>query len=248
MPFCPQCGVDNPAAARYCDQCGAMLIPVASPVASAPAAPVAAPLVNASVVCSQCGTPAIPGEAFCDTCGSPIGAPARPVAAIPTPPSSTGVPNQVSYPPPQPSAPPAPSYTPAPKATHLTSPTPAAQPAAPYVPPAPARLTLSPGRLVVVATGAILMLPNLAQAVIGRADPVSKFFPDIDLTPYGALDNGVGRKHVRLFMSSGRIMAEDLDSTNGTQVNGQKLPPRQPRALAAGDTIVIGRLALRYQE
>lgn len=27
MPFCPQCGVDNPAGARYCDQCGAMLIP-----------------------------------------------------------------------------------------------------------------------------------------------------------------------------------------------------------------------------
>ncbi|HRC76531.1 MAG TPA: zinc ribbon domain-containing protein, partial [Kouleothrix sp.] len=35
MPFCPQCGVDNPASARFCDQCGAALIPV-------PAAPAAA--------------------------------------------------------------------------------------------------------------------------------------------------------------------------------------------------------------
>ena len=30
MPFCPQCGIDNPANARFCDQCGAALIPVAS--------------------------------------------------------------------------------------------------------------------------------------------------------------------------------------------------------------------------
>ena len=37
-PFCPQCGIDNPANARFCDQCGAALIPVA-PVAAPPPAP-----------------------------------------------------------------------------------------------------------------------------------------------------------------------------------------------------------------
>jgi hypothetical protein len=250
VPFCPQCGVDNPAAARYCDQCGAMLIPVTN---QAPATP-AAPLVNATPQCSQCGTPAIPGEAFCDTCGAPIGAPARPVAPIPAPPSSSGVPQQTNYPAPQPSIPATPGYTPAPPVGKLTAPpasyTPPPPTYTPPVAPAPtaARLTLSPARLVVVASGAILMLPNVAQAVVGRSDPVSKFFPDLDLTPYGALDHGVGRKHVRLFVSAGRVMAEDLDSTNGTKINGQVVPARQPRTLAVGDTIEIGRLAVRYQE
>jgi pSer/pThr/pTyr-binding forkhead associated (FHA) protein len=99
-----------------------------------------------------------------------------------------------------------------------------------------------------VATGALLTLPNAAQAVVGRADPVSQFYPEIDLNPHGALDNGVGRKHARLFVLSGRVMVEDLDSTNGTQVNGQRLPARQPRVLSNGDTLTIGKLALRFQE
>jgi hypothetical protein len=37
MPYCPQCGIDNPATARYCDQCGAALIPVTA--AAAPTSP-----------------------------------------------------------------------------------------------------------------------------------------------------------------------------------------------------------------
>ncbi len=57
------------------------------------------------------------------------------------------------------------------------------------------------------------------QAIVGRADAVSKFYPDLDLTPHGALDNGVGRKHLRLFVQGGQIMAEDQDSTNRTIIN-----------------------------
>jgi pSer/pThr/pTyr-binding forkhead associated (FHA) protein len=43
-------------------------------------------------------------------------------------------------------------------------------------------------------------------------------------------------------------MAEDMDSTNGTLVNGQKLAPRQPHPLHDGDTIQLGKLILRYSE
>ncbi|MDZ4719442.1 MAG: zinc ribbon domain-containing protein [Roseiflexaceae bacterium] len=238
MSFCPQCGVDNPPAARYCDQCGAMLIPVAgsavTPVQPAPA------LVSSAPVCAQCGTPATLGEAFCDNCGAPLSAPARPIAPVPTSPSSAGVPRQPTYPPPQPVAPPPPSYTP--PAPSYTPPPPS------YTPPVMARSALAPARLVVVATGAVLALPAATQATIGRADPVSQFFPEIDLNPHGALDNGVGRKHARLFVLSGQVMVEDLDSTNGTQINGQRLPARQPRTLTNGDTLVVGKLALRLQE
>lgn len=245
MPFCPQCGVDNPAAARYCDQCGAMLIPVAGAQQATP--PPAAPLVSNAPICPQCGTPAIPGEAFCDNCGAPIGAPQRPIAPVPTPPSSAGVPQQPVYPAPQSSqptgSPPVQRLTPPPPPAYTPPPTPA------YTPPASStRVALAPARLIALATGAVVALPAAAQAVIGRADPVSKFFPEIDLTPYGALDQGVGRRHARLFILGAQIMIEDLDSTNGTQINGQRIPPNQPRALANGDTLIIGKLALRFQE
>jgi hypothetical protein len=267
--FCPQCGVDNPANARFCDQCGAALIPVSAPTqpvpiatpAATPAAPMAptpaAPAVSAasgSVVCPQCGAAAIPGEAFCDNCGAPLNAPSRPVASAPVtpvsaPPYNAGVPPQPNYPPPQPSSfgnptpPPQPAYTP-PAPAYAPPPAPA------YVPPAysPPRTALAPARLTVASSGAALPLPNGTQAIVGRADQVSNFFPDVDLNPYNALDNGVGRRHARLFVQGGQVMLEDLDSTNGTTLNGQKLSARQPQPLRDGDQILIGKLLLRYSE
>ncbi|MBK9715406.1 MAG: zinc ribbon domain-containing protein [Kouleothrix sp.] len=270
-PYCPQCGVDNPANARFCDQCGAALIPVAAaptppspaaPTLSSPTAPIqpssaapAVPASSSSVMCPQCGASAIPGEAFCDNCGAPLNAPARPPAA-PAPTYSAGVPPQPTYPAPQPASitpPPAPAYTPpapayTPPAPAYTPPAPAYTPPQPaYTPPAP-RVTLAPSRLTVASSGATIALPAAAQAVIGRADPVSNFYPDIDLNPHGALEGGVGRRHARLSVQAGQLMIEDLDSTNGTVVNGQKLAARQSRPLSDGDQILIGKLLLRFQQ
>src|SRR5512138_1925489 len=106
MPFCPQCGIDNPANARFCDQCGAALIPVTQPAAPTVAAPqpaapmapaLAAPAVSSSsgaIICPQCGATAIPGEAFCDNCGAPLNAPIRPAGPPAVPAYSAGVPAQ----------------------------------------------------------------------------------------------------------------------------------------------------------
>jgi pSer/pThr/pTyr-binding forkhead associated (FHA) protein len=101
---------------------------------------------------------------------------------------------------------------------------------------------------VIVATGAVLPLPGALQAVVGRADPVSQFFPDVDMTPHGALDQGVGRRHARLFIATGQVMLEDLDSTNGTLLNGRRLAARQPEPLRDGDQITFGKMAVRYSE
>jgi len=247
VPFCPQCGVDNPDGARFCDQCGAMLVPVSKPAATpapvAPpvAAPAAAPATTSgAVVCPQCGTQALPGEAFCENCGAPLNAPSRPVAPVPAPPYSTTIPPQPSYSPPQPATPP--SYQ-APSAPVYTPPL-----APAYTPPPAARTNLAPARLVIAATGATLPLPAGLQAVVGRADPVSQFFPEIDMTPHGALDQGVGRRHARLFVSGGQAMVEDLDSTNGTLLNGQRLAPRQPQPLRDGDQLTFGKMVMRYSE
>lgn len=80
--------------------------------------------------------------------------------------------------------------------------------------------------------------------MIGREDAVSNHYPDIDLTPYGALNDGVGRRHARLFVSNGSLFIEDLDSTNGTVVNRQKLAPNQPQAVEAGAEIRLGKHVL----
>jgi pSer/pThr/pTyr-binding forkhead associated (FHA) protein len=148
---------------------------------------------------------------------------------------------------------PAPPPVPAPTLPHRHLPplpdTPGQQSTQPIPTPAPAppRAALAPSRLTVVANGAVLQLPNSTQAVVGRADPVSNVYPDVDLTPYGALEQGVGRRHLRLFVQGGQIMVEDMDSTNGTLLNGQRLAPLQPQPLRDGDQIQPGKLVLRFQ-
>lgn len=275
MPFCPQCGVDNPAAARYCDQCGAMLIPVNTPapipiapsIASAPSS--GATLMSSVTSCPQCGQQAIPGEAFCDNCGAALNAPMRPVVPISSVPGS-GIASSPSYPAPQSISPPVQSVSPpvqpvSPPVQRLTAPTvvppinPPAQFSTPvaapvssvppvYSAPPSIRSTLAPSKLMVAASGAIIVLPSAAQAIVGRADAVSQFFPDIDLTPHGALEQGVGRRHMRLFVSGAHVMIEDLESTNGTLINGQRLSAHQAQQLRNGDQITVGKLVLQYQE
>jgi pSer/pThr/pTyr-binding forkhead associated (FHA) protein len=84
--------------------------------------------------------------------------------------------------------------------------------------------------------------------LIGRADPVSGVFPDVDLSPY---DPGatVSRRHARIWRAEGRYWIEDLESVNGTLVNDRRLlPPRTPRALDNGDRVQIGEVVLVFQQ
>lgn len=260
MPFCSQCGIDNPPSARFCDQCGTVLVsiaptnpaisskPATPPAPVAPAAPInPAPVpqtiqsapISANVVCAQCGIPAIPGEAFCDNCGAPLGAPTSNNAAPAPAPYAGGIPAQPSYPAPQ-----AVSYTPPPVAP---APAPAPAPAAAPISSAPQYSSLSSAHLVLTSTKSRIDLPNTTQALIGRADPVSNFTPDIDLNAFGALQSGVGRRHARIFVQQGQFFIEDQDSTNGTLVNGQKLAPYKAQIVQSGDLVQFGTMVLRFQ-
>lgn len=51
-------------------------------------------------------------------------------------------------------------------------------------------------------------------------------------------DHEVSRKHARLVMQAGGYVLEDLGSTNGTYVNGQRL--MGPHVLRSGETVMLG--------
>ena len=58
-------------------------------------------------------------------------------------------------------------------------------------------------------------------------------------------DPGLSRTHIRFVRNGPRVQIEDLDSTNGTLVNGTRL--ETPHLLATGDRIQIGqRTVLRF--
>jgi pSer/pThr/pTyr-binding forkhead associated (FHA) protein len=65
---------------------------------------------------------------------------------------------------------------------------------------------------------------------------------DLDLAPYDALANGVSRLHARVTHENGTLYVEDLDSTNGTRINGFQLTTKQRYRLRDGDELEFGRV------
>lgn len=85
-----------------------------------------------------------------------------------------------------------------------------------------------------------LMIEPAQRLILGRGD--NAYQPDIDFTPYGALEKGVSRQHAALEISEDTLMLLDIGSANGTFLNGQRLLPKQPRVLRDGDEVRLGKL------
>jgi len=109
--------------------------------------------------------------------------------------------------------------------------------------------TGSEGASLVLAShdGSKLEIPAKEEVVVGREDPISEVFPDVDLTNLGGMDNGVSRKHAVIHRMGGDYTVEDLGSTNGTYINKKKIQPHAPQAIKAGDEIRFGKLSLKLQ-
>ena len=56
----------------------------------------------------------------------------------------------------------------------------------------------------------------------------------------------VSRQHALLMCDAAGVQLLDLESTNGTLVNGVQLPPDAPVRLADGDVVRIGQVIARY--
>jgi pSer/pThr/pTyr-binding forkhead associated (FHA) protein len=73
------------------------------------------------------------------------------------------------------------------------------------------------------------------STVIGRA-------PECDVV---LASSHVSRRHAEVSWDGGRYLIADLDSLNGTRVNGQSIDA--PRVLSSGDTIELADCTLRFQ-
>jgi len=56
----------------------------------------------------------------------------------------------------------------------------------------------------------------------------------------------VSRCHALLYMRAGHVVIMDLESANGTFVNGVQVQPDAPVCLADGDIIRLGQVSARY--
>jgi pSer/pThr/pTyr-binding forkhead associated (FHA) protein len=83
--------------------------------------------------------------------------------------------------------------------------------------------------------------------IVGRSDPQSNSYPDVDLGPYGGLDLGVSRRHFRLTRNGDQFYIEDLGSVNGTVINGQRIQAHALQPLRPGDRVLLGKMELVFE-
>jgi pSer/pThr/pTyr-binding forkhead associated (FHA) protein len=96
-----------------------------------------------------------------------------------------------------------------------------------------------------VATGQTLSLLGRDNYTLGRSVEGQAIVPDIDLDPFQAYDFGVSRIHAELRMDRDGVYVVDLDSANGTMINGRRVEPQTPVPVRHGDILQLGRLRLQ---
>jgi serine/threonine-protein kinase len=88
------------------------------------------------------------------------------------------------------------------------------------------------------------------ENLVGRRDPMSNIFPEIDLSRYDP-QTKISRRHARIWRDGDAFMIEDLGSSNGTILlaganDSIRLHPRQAYTLGNGDRLRVGDMTLHF--
>src|SRR5438105_7833118 len=103
--------------------------------------------------------------------------------------------------------------------------------------PSPDRLTL-----VFRTDDVHVFLSEGEEAILGRAHPSNKIQPNVDLARFGGISCGTSRLHASLRRKDHKWWIEDLGSSNGTWVNGERLAPFTPYLLKGSSQVLLANL------
>lgn len=104
-----------------------------------------------------------------------------------------------------------------------------------------------PERLLHAPSGMEFPLSNGSETTIGRKDPVTGIYPDIDLTP---VDNqrSVSRRHAKIYRRGSKyFFGEEIGTMNSTFLNGKRLETGIPSEIRQGDELRCGVVILRFE-
>jgi len=97
--------------------------------------------------------------------------------------------------------------------------------------------------LINLENGQPIAIQKEKSFILGRVSAeISLERPLVDLTPFSALELGISRVHVMIRQTKEGYEIMDLESSNGTWLENQRLIPKQPYPIESGDRIRIGRL------
>ena len=193
--------------------------------------------------CPTCGVENESNAAFCDQCGATLGS----AAPMPSGGTAQATPPQPQITPPPPAPPLQPRAQPASSVPPANiPPVPSVPPVQPSIPPPPESVAMPVVPCHLMIGGQSVPAPLKKQVVLGRADAATSWMPDVDLAPYGGTyEAGVSRTHAQ-FVWQGMWALEDLNSTNGTFLRGQRLFPGTRTPINNGEIFQIGKLEIRF--
>jgi hypothetical protein len=97
--------------------------------------------------------------------------------------------------------------------------------------------------LINLENGQPITMQDTKAFILGRfSSEIKTREPLVDLTELDALELGVSRVHVMIQKTKKGYEIIDMDSSNGTWLENQRLIPQRPYQLDSGDRIRIGRL------
>lgn len=111
-------------------------------------------------------------------------------------------------------------------------------------PPPPAHLQ-SWISLNIIESDQILPLADRTEFTLGRSTEGQPIVPDVDLSEYNAYSLGVSRLHAVLKLIRDHIVVVDLGSSNGTYLNGDRIPSYVETPVSHGDILYLGKLKMQ---
>jgi predicted component of type VI protein secretion system len=92
-----------------------------------------------------------------------------------------------------------------------------------------------------------IAIPVKERMVIGRGGAGDGEMPDLDFTAFDASSLGMSRLHAALTFEDDMLYLQDLNSTNGTRINGFTIKPQRSYRLRNGDELEFGdfRMSIR---
>jgi hypothetical protein len=103
-------------------------------------------------------------------------------------------------------------------------------------------------RFTDIETGGVIeTAPNKDKPMlVGRSHQSLPVQPDVDLTPFlMEQQHGVSRRHALMRLRDLRLEMQDLNSTNGTGINGFRFQPKETHQIRNGDIVTLGRVSIK---
>ncbi|NDJ63107.1 MAG: FHA domain-containing protein [Chloroflexi bacterium] len=88
---------------------------------------------------------------------------------------------------------------------------------------------------------------EITEFEIGRKDPATGDAPLVDLAAFNGAGKGVSRRHAVIRRQDTVLKVSDLNSANGTFLNGHRLVAHQDRILRDDDELRLGFLVINVK-